>query len=228
MKIVIVEDDALIAYQIEACVTRLGHEVLGSFDEAKNALAFVAEARVDFVFMDIEIKGVMDGIQCASMLKSNYGVPSLFVTSHDGAETIEEATSLNPLNFLPKPFSDKNIEAVVALASISLKKTTDVQASNDIVTFHEYSFNLEYNTLKLKDTVVKLTPKESKLIALLFKNIGNSVSNEEIQQSVWGEKSISSPAFRKLVSRANEALVSLEIVSDKGFGYYLQKAAPPS
>ena len=223
MKIVIVEDDALIAYQIEACLTRLGHKVLGSFDDAKDTLAFVAENRADFVFMDIELKGAMDGIQCATLLKSNYSIPSLFVTSHDGAETIEEATNLNPLNFLPKPFTDKNIEAAVALASIALKKMPQVQTDNSIIVFEEYSFNIEYNTLKHKEIVVKLTPKESKLIALLFKNIGNSVSNEEIQNYVWGEKSISSPAFRKLISRTNEALLELTIISDKGLGYYLQK-----
>ena len=110
MKILIIEDDALIAHQIKECVQKLGHEVLGSFDDASSGLDLVQNTRPDFVFMDIELNGSMDGIQCAGILKHKYDVPSIFVTSHDEAETIKEATDLGPLNFLPKPFTDKNID----------------------------------------------------------------------------------------------------------------------
>lgn len=52
MKIIILEDDALIAYQIESCVKNLGHDVLACFDEASLALDFIADNKPDFVFMD--------------------------------------------------------------------------------------------------------------------------------------------------------------------------------
>lgn len=222
MKIIIIEDDALIAYQIEACVQKLGHEVLGSFDDADVALKFISSYKPDFVFMDIELNGPMDGIQCATILKSRYAIPSLFVTSHDEAQTIEEATKLNPLNFLPKPFTDKNIEAVVALASIALKKYKPI-ANTSIATLGKYTFNFEYMTLKLKDKIVKLAPNEKKLIFLLFKNLANTISNEEIKTYIWKDKSISSAAFRKLISRTNESLLELMIIPDKGIGYYLKE-----
>jgi DNA-binding response OmpR family regulator len=160
----------------------------------------------------------MDGIQCAGVLKHKYDIPSLFVTSHDEAEIIKEATDLGPLNFLPKPFTDKNIEAVVALASIALKKQRP-ESSTTISALGEYTFNFEYNTLKFEDRIVKLSPNESKLVSILFKNLGNTVSNEEIQTYVWENKSISSAAFRKLISRTNEALLGLEIVPDSRMGY---------
>ncbi len=223
MKIVIIEDDALIAYQIETCAQKLGHDVLGSFDEAVSALKFIEVNKPDFVFMDIELNGPMDGIQCARDLQSNYGVPSLFVTSHDEAEIIEEATNLEPLNFLPKPFTDKNIEASLALANITLKKHKSVQTKTSTISLGQYTFNFEYHTLKLKDIIVKLTPNEIKLVSLLFKNLGNSVSNEEIKTCIWAEKEISSAAFRKHISRTNEKLLALNIISDKGIGYYLEK-----
>jgi len=224
MKILIIEDDALIAYQITECVQKLGHEVLGSFDEASTALEFVQNSRPDFAFMDIELNGAMDGIQCAGVLKHKYDIPSLFVTSHDEAETIKEATDLAPLNFLPKPFTDKNIEAAVALASITLKQQVPVSAV-ETNTLGEYTFNFEYNTLKYEDRIVKLSPNESKLVSLLLKNLGNTVSNEEIQTYVWANKAISSAAFRKLISRTNEALLGLEIVPDSRMGYCIREKA---
>lgn len=222
MKIVIIEDDALIAFQIESCVQQLGHNVLGSFDEAATAIDFITINKPDFVFMDIELNGPMDGIQCATILKNNYGVPTLFVTSHDESEVIEEVANLDPLNFLPKPFTDKNIEASVALVSVKLSKSKPTPKTA-IVSLGKYIFNFDYNTLKLEDRIVKLAPKELKLVELLFKNIGNTISNEEIQSYIWEDKSISSAAFRKLISRTNESLVGLNIVSSKGMGYYLEK-----
>jgi len=223
MKIVIVEDDALIAYQIEACLKRVGYEVLNSFDDAEDALKFIALNRADFVFMDIELRGAMDGIQCATLLKNNYNIPSLFITSHDETEVIEEATNLNPLNFLPKPFTDKSIEAAVALAKIRLKKTKPISPtrSNFVETLGNYTFNFEYNVLKLDNIIVKLSSNETKLISLLFKNLGNSVSNEEILTYIWADKATSSAAFRKHISRTNEKLLELQIISDRGIGYSL-------
>ena len=222
MKIIIIEDDALIAYQIKACVEKLGHEVLGSFDAAAPALEFIASNRPDFVFMDIELEGPMDGIQCASVLKSNYDIPSLFVTSHDEAKIIEEATNLDPLNFLPKPFTDKNIEAALALASIALKKHKPSQANDSIASLGEYTFNFDYSTLKFKETIVDLSPNETRLISLLFKSIGNIVSSDELISYIWEDKSTSLSAFRKLISRTNDRLIDIKIVSDRGVGYYLQ------
>ncbi|HHD72460.1 MAG TPA: response regulator transcription factor [Epsilonproteobacteria bacterium] len=222
MKIVIIEDDALIAYQIESCVRTLGHDVLGSFDAASEALEFIAENKPDFVFMDIELNGPMDGIQCAGVLKHSFGVPSLFVTSHDETQVIAEATKLDPLNFLPKPFTDKNIEAAVALADIKLSHTKQVKEIS-VSQLGEYVFNFEHLTLKHQGTIVRLTPKELKLIGLLFKNLGNTVSNEEIRNLIWEGNEISSAAYRKLISRANENIAGLNIASDKGVGYYLEE-----
>jgi len=223
MKIVIIEDDALIAFQIESCLQRLGHSVLGSFSEASTALEYISSDKPDFVFMDIELEGAMDGIQCATVLKSNYKIPSLFVTSHDETEVIEEATSLEPLNFLTKPFTDKNLEASVALASVKLKKQISASQTS-IVSLGDYTFHFEYNILKLEENIVKLSPNEMKLMYLLFKNLGHTVSIEEFQSYIWEGKSVSSAAFRKLISRANESLIGLNISSHKGIGYYLESS----
>ncbi len=222
MNIIIVEDDALIAYQIESCIKSLGHALLGTFDNAQSALESITDNKPDFAFMDIEINGPIDGIQCATLLKNRFDIPSIFVTSHDGSEIIDEATRLEPLNFLPKPFTDKNIEAAVSLAKIKLGKPPSPQ-ERSVIQLGSYSFNFEHNTLKYKDTLFKLSPKELKLVAMLFKNLGNTLSNEAIQQEIWGDKPVSSAACRKLISRTNENLQGLAIRSSKGVGYYLQE-----
>lgn len=220
MKILIVEDDFLIVAQIQECLERLGHEVLGVFDDATLALEFVKENKPDFVFMDIELIGPMDGIQCANALKHKYSIPSIFVTSHHETEILEESMEVAPLNFLPKPFEDCNIEAVVALAAISLKKHPSKTDSNS-TTLGNYEYNFEYNILKHEGTIVKLTEKELLLVNVLFRNVGNTVSKERIDKFVFDSNLSSDDSLRRLVSRTREKLIGLQIKAEPKQGYFI-------
>jgi DNA-binding response OmpR family regulator len=220
MKILIIEDDFLIVAQITECLQRLGHEVLGSFDEANGALDFVKDNKPDFVFMDIELNGPVDGIQCANILKNKYSVPSIFVTSHHETDIINESMDAAPLNFLPKPFEDKNIEAAVAIAAIALNKHKPKDNSNT-VKLGNYEFNFEYKVLKQEGIIIKLTEKELLLASILFKNIGNTVSKEGIYEYVYDSNVVSDDSLRRLVSRTREKLMGLQIKAEPKQGYFL-------
>lgn len=210
MKIVMAEDDALIAYQIKYCIQRFGYDILGSLKEAFLTLEFTTKYRPDFVFMDVELNGPIGGIQCLTFLKTNFEVPSLFVNSYDETDVIEKATSLSPINFLLKPFTDKNIEAAVRPASIKLVKKVKI-TEDSVSSLREYTFNYDCNTLKLEDTIIKLIPNEIKLVFILFNTLCKTVSSEEIQRYIWEEKHIFSAAFSKLISRTNESLIGRNI-----------------
>ncbi|QSZ42179.1 response regulator [Sulfurimonas aquatica] len=220
MKILIVEDDFLIVAQIQECLERLGHEVLATFDDASLALTFVKNNKPDFVFMDIELNGPLDGIQCANALKNRYSIPSIFVTSHHETDILKESMAATPLNFLPKPFEDSNIEAVVALAEITLK-LNPVNSTPSIIQLQDYEFNFEYKLLKKNDQVVKLTDKELLLVSILFKNIGNIVSKEEIGKYVYEGNLTTDSSLRRLVSRTRDKLPGLNIQSESKQGYFL-------
>ena len=220
MKILIVEDDFLIVAQITECLERLGHEVLGSFDNALSALDFVKENRPDFVFMDIELNGAIDGIQCANTLKIKHAIPSIFISSHHQTDILNESMDAAPLNFLPKPFEDSNIEAVVALAALSLKQHRP-NKSTASTQLGSYEYNFEHGTLMFESEIIKLTKKESLLVSLLFKNIGNTVSKEKIIEYVYGDEISSDNSLRRLVSRTREKLIGLQIKVAPKQGYFV-------
>ena len=220
MKIVIIEDDFLIVAQIQECVERLGHEVLSSFDNARSALDFIEENRPEFVFMDIELKGALDGLQCANILQNKYSISSVFVTSYDETEIIQESMDAKPLNFLPKPFEDSNIEAVVALAEITLRREKP-KSDSSVISLGEYILNVEYKILKREGVIVKLTDKELLLVSLLFKNIGNVVSTQRIDEYVYENNLSSDDALRRLVSRTRDKLVGLQIKAEPKQGYFI-------
>ena len=220
MKILIVEDDFLIVTQIRECIERLGHEILDSFDNASSTIEFVKETKPDFVFMDIELNGPVDGIQCANTLKNEYSVPSIFVTSHHETDILNESMDVTPLNFLPKPFEDSNIEAAVALATITLKKHQP-KDNESIIKLGNYEFNIEYKILKQENKILKLTEKELLLVAVLFKNIGNIVSKESIDEYVYKNSLSSADSLRRLVSRTREKLTGLNIKAEPKQGYFI-------
>ncbi len=221
MNILIVEDDFLIAVQITECLERLGHKVVGSFTNGHDALESLKVQRPDLAFMDIELEGAMDGIQCAGVLKNKYGVASIFVTSHYESDTLGASMDVAPLNFLPKPFEDSNIEAAITLAEAALKKAQpQVASSSDTARLGSFTFNFTHNTLKDDGALVSLTNKETALVTLLFKNLSNTVSKEMILTEVY-DGSASDDSLRRLVSRTREKLPTLLITASPKNGYYL-------
>ena len=215
MNIVVVEDDALIALFIKESVEELGHCVVGLFDEAAAVIAFVKETKPDLVLMDIEIKGSVDGIACAAALQNRYGVPSIFVTSHKESAVINDAMDVAPLGFLIKPIEESDLEAGLALAARALRHVKPLQ--KNVVGAYEFSF--EYNTLKKDDVVVKLGKNELKLVAILFKNLNNTVSAEEIMRHIWGSILESDESLRQLIYRTRKKVPGLEINSSSKIGY---------
>jgi len=215
MKIVIVEDDALIALFIASTLEELGHKVLGQFSDAVSVLDFVKENAVDLALMDIEIEGSVDGLQCAKTLKIKHNIPSIFVTSHKESEVIQEAMEVEPLGFLIKPIEESDIEAALALASRYFKD--DEKPSKTVVNAYEYNF--EFKTLKYQGEIVKLGKNELKLIHILFKNLNNTVSTEEIMSFIWDEVLESDESLRQLIYRTRKKVPALEIVSSSKMGY---------
>ncbi len=215
MKIIIVEDDALIALFIESSLEQLNYEVLGRFVDASSAIEFVKENDVDLALMDIEIEGSVDGLQCARILQMNHKVSSIFVTSHKESEVIKEAMEVEPLGFLIKPIEESDIEAALALASRSFKKEDKPLKT----VANGYEYNLEFKTLKFQDVIVKLGKNELKLVHILFKNLNNTVSSEEIMNYIWEEVLENDEALRQLIYRTRKKVPSLGISSSSKVGY---------
>ena len=220
MKILIVEDDALIALFIKEAVEKVGHIVLEVFDCADDVMKFVTDHDVDLVLMDIEIVGAVDGIACARLLSNKYNIPSIFVTSHKESDVIQDAMDVKPLGFLIKPIEESHIEATLALARLALNNSVkEVDVHLGLATF-----NFEHNTLKYEGSIVKLGKNELQLISLLFKNVNNTVSSEEIMRQIWGEVLESDESLRQLVYRTRKKVPFLKINSSSKVGYALSEA----
>ena len=221
MNIVIVEDDSLTALFLQESVEDLGHTVLGTFDSAKPLLEKVKNMDVDLAFMDIEINGKMDGIECAAILQNTYNISSVFITSYQNSSTINDAMDSSPLGYLIKPVSETEIEAILAVATRSLKKiapkkVTTLQVAN-------YLYTYESKTLTHNKELVKLSKNEYKVIELLCNNYGNVVNTEKLTHYIWEDSQNKEDSLRELIYRLRKKLPSFPIGSLSKSGYYIQK-----
>jgi CheY-like chemotaxis protein len=115
-KILIVEDDDIIARVEDWRLKNLGYKVCGRATYAAEALELVSKHKPDLVLMDINIKGDIDGIETAKMIKKGFNIPVVYVTSHSDGATLERAKESKPAGFILKPFEDNDLRIAIEIA----------------------------------------------------------------------------------------------------------------
>jgi len=114
--ILVVEDESLIAADIELRLKQLGYNVCGIVDNAVDVLDFVSVIRPDLILMDIHIKGDLSGIDTSRRLRERYDIPIVFMTAHADTATLSDAAATEPYGYIVKPFDKRALAAGVETA----------------------------------------------------------------------------------------------------------------
>lgn len=120
-RILIVEDEFLVAMTIEDALLQAGHEIVGVVRTGEEAVQAGIKLRPDLVLMDIRLAGQMTGIEAAVELRVQ-GIKSLFASSHTDRETRALGENACPVGWLAKPFSESEVTVAVAAALARLKQ----------------------------------------------------------------------------------------------------------
>jgi CheY-like chemotaxis protein len=104
-RILLVEDDFLIALTLETDLKEDGYEIVGVADTADAAVRIANEHRPDLVIMDIRLVGPVDGIEAARRIRQDTGIRCIFATAHADGASRARAQAANPLAWLQKPYS---------------------------------------------------------------------------------------------------------------------------
>ncbi len=115
-KILVVEDEITAALDIKKRLEQLGYEVPSTVSNGRDAIRLIKEELPDIVLMDILIKGDIDGIETASLIRTEFDLPIVFLSANSDTATIERAKSAGPLAFLLKPFEDIEIQTTIDIA----------------------------------------------------------------------------------------------------------------
>lgn len=114
-KILVVEDEWIIANDIRTSLDGLGYSVTAIASSANEALEQVEQNRPDLVLMDIMLQGPSDGIEAAKIIGAQYNIPLIYVTANADAHTIDRARGTSPYAYLVKPFEDRELLATIEM-----------------------------------------------------------------------------------------------------------------
>ncbi len=115
-RIFLVEDEAIIAADLTLRLTKMNFDVVGCADNAAAALEAIARLQPDLILMDIVIKGPMNGIEAARVVRAHDDVPVVFLTSHADPKTVDGAVDSDPFGYVLKPFNDRELNVAIRVA----------------------------------------------------------------------------------------------------------------
>jgi DNA-binding response OmpR family regulator len=212
----IVEDEFLTASFIKNVLLEQGVTKADTADNAIDAEKLFKRIKYDIVFMDINIKGPIDGIELAVKLYRKFSCKIIFITSYQDSQTIYEASFADPLGYIIKPVIPADIESIFMIA----KKTFETTQDLEIVQLGKYCYNKETKALSHLKGKIKLSKLESKAFDLLVKNANNVVENDYLKNYLWGEAR-SNSTLRELISRLRKKVPELDIQNHSNLGYVL-------
>lgn len=115
-RILVVEDEAVIAEDVRWTLLRMGYDALPATQTCVDAVKAADDQRPDLVLMDIRLKGSPDGVEAARLISERFGIPVVFLTSHSDASTLSRAAAANPYGYLLKPFDERNLKVTLEVA----------------------------------------------------------------------------------------------------------------
>lgn len=115
-KVLVVEDEIIVARTIASQLTQLGYTVVDTASSGAAAIDKATRRRPDVILMDVMLKGEMDGVTAARQIRTELDIPIIFLTAYADENTIERAKNTLPLGYIVKPFSPGELRVAVELA----------------------------------------------------------------------------------------------------------------
>jgi signal transduction histidine kinase len=136
-RILVVEDEPLIALDLTRRLGRMGYEVVATVDSAAMAVAAAAQHQPDLVLMDIRLQGEESGIEAAAQIKESSQTPVVFLTAHADGITLEQAKAVHPFGYIVKPFENEDL--VTAIETALSRHQAELAIQNALIREQELS-----------------------------------------------------------------------------------------
>ncbi|NQV51559.1 MAG: response regulator [Flavobacteriales bacterium] len=132
MEILVVEDESIVAKDIQICLKKLGYEVVGIVSSGEDAVSKAREMEPDLIMMDIMLKGEMSGIEAASIIRKTQDIPVIFLTAYTDRDTVDRAKESEPFGYIIKPFKEIDIQTAIEIALYKHSRELEVKKERDL------------------------------------------------------------------------------------------------
>lgn len=115
-RILIVEDEHIVAMGIKRMLKNMGYTLAGVASSGEDAINKAESTFPDLVLMDIMLKGNINGIEAAKEIKARFGIPVVYLTACSESKIVERAWKTEPLGYIVKPFDEKDLKKSIDVA----------------------------------------------------------------------------------------------------------------
>jgi DNA-binding response OmpR family regulator len=215
--ILIVEDEKIPAEFLKEFLEHQGYTIIDICTTGDDAIQVAQHKKPDIILMDIILKGQMSGAEAAVKISTLIETKIIFLTAYLDDEMMEYALTSGAVNYLLKPYREKQI--LVALEIANKASIIHKEVSKKVISLScGYQYNIEKQRLIYKEKEININHKSLQLIHYLVLHVNTAVSKEELSNYIYGEVKESS-TIRTLVFRLRKQLDCNLIQNISGLGY---------
>lgn len=223
-RILVVEDENIIAMEVEDRLKNLGYLVPAIVSTGPDAITAAAEIQPDLILMDIMLKGKMDGIEAARQIHHRFNIPIIYLTAYADENTLQRAKITQPFGYLIKPFEERDLHTAIEMAlhkhqlEQQLRRSqASLAEAQRIAHLGNWDWNISTNELYWSDETYRifgLTPQEFEATYEAFLSAVHPDDREFVEKSV--EKALNKNKPYNIEHRIVKANGDVRVVHEQG------------
>ena len=160
--ILVVEDESIVSKDIQHSLKKLGYNVVGAAAIGEKALELVRLERPDIVLMDIMLKGEMNGIETAEIIRNELAIPVIFLTAYADESTLAKAKVTEPYGYIIKPFKEIDLHTSIEMAIYKHAKEQEIIRERDLLfsIIENKEVSADFIFVKSNSSLVKLKTED--------------------------------------------------------------------
>lgn len=182
IRILIVEDERIVAEDLKFTLVSLGYDVIGIIDTGEMAVEVAIEKNPDIILMDIMLAGKMDGIEATEQIRTRAEIPVIYVTAYADEALLERAKVTGPFGYILKPFNEREIQSNIEIALYRSKTDREIKKRDAILLalgFGMEWFLRQIGEFYLLTPDVRKSPKSDEYLPIL-EQMGNAMNLSRI------------------------------------------------
>ena len=220
LEILIIEDDLNVVEAVSLCLQlRWPEASIDTAYDGATGLDLLKTKSFDFIILDINLPDI-NGFEVLKQIRSFSYIPVIIVTVRDREDDMTMGLELGADDYIVKPFRPRDL--VSRVNAVRRRIRTYKNASDTNIITGNMTLDFSNNTVTLDAKRVVLTAIETRILSILMKNAGQTISNEDISKIAWGTEENASDRVRLYISRIRRKLSDVPpriIISERGVGY---------
>lgn len=164
INVLVVEDESIVSKDIQHSLTKLGYQVVGASATGEKAIELANSEHPDVILMDIMLKGEMNGVEAAEIIRRELKIPIIFLTAYADDATLNKAKIAEPYGYIIKPFKEIDLHTTIEMALYKHQKEREIEKELDYL-------NAMQESKKVHQDDFIFVKSNSKLIKLNTNNI---------------------------------------------------------